>query len=122
MKYGISKHFKRSEFQCACNNCGFDAVDVELLSVLEDVREHFDAPVYITSGNRCKAHNEAVGGSPTSQHVKGKAADIQVSGIDPKDVADYLDEMYPSAYGIGRYSTWTHIDTRLTKARWGSND
>lgn len=117
MKYGISENFRRSEFQCSCG-CGFDAVDVEILAVLEDVRAYFDAPVIITSGCRCEAHNEAIGGSPTSQHVRGKAADIKVKGFDASKVADYLEDMYPSSYGIGRYPSWVHIDTRLIKARW----
>lgn len=50
--------------------------------VLEPARLAFGAPIYITSGYRCPALNKAVGGKPTSQHLRGEAADLQVRGID----------------------------------------
>ena len=110
-------HFKRSEFACKCC-CGFAPVDVELLYVLEDVREHFQAPVRITSGCRCETRNLEQGGEPHSKHMLGIAADIQVQGVEALKVADYLEGKYPDKYGIGRYATWTHIDVRGSKARW----
>lgn len=113
----LSRYFKRSEFACKCW-CGFDSVDVELLQVLEAVREHFNAPVTITSGNRCKRHNTNVGGSINSQHCNGIAADIKVEGIVPEAVVNYLNSKYPDKYGIGLYSGWTHVDVREEKARW----
>jgi len=112
-----SLHFKRCEFACKCG-CGFDVVDVELLAVLEDVREHFGFPVYITSGNRCAKHNASIGGAEHSKHTVGIAADFHVATIDDDKVADYLERMYPNKYGIGRYVGRTHIDVRPTKARW----
>ena len=39
-----------------------------------------EAPVIVTSGYRCKELNRLVGGCPTSNHLTGCAADIQVSG------------------------------------------
>lgn len=117
----LSPHFKQSEFACRCG-CGFAAINPELVTVLEDVRTHFNAPITINSGCRCAKHNQAVGGVPTSQHVKGNASDIVVNGFTPKQVADYLDTKYPSSYGIGRYKTFTHIDVRPNKSRWGAND
>ena len=113
----LSKYFKRSEFACKCF-CGFDAVDTELLRVLEDVREHFNAPVTINSGNRCKMHNASIGGAEKSNHVNGIAADIRVEGVEPDAVAYYLNTKYFDKYGLGIYSSWTHIDVRQDKARW----
>ena len=113
----LSKHFARSEFACHCG-CGFDVVDYELLTVLERVRERFDKPVVVTSGARCRAHNAAVGGSKSSQHIKGKAADVQVEGVDPIDVYDFLNAYAPEKYGLGLYQSWVHIDSRAKKARW----
>ncbi len=40
-----------------------------------------DDPIVISSGYRSAAVNKAVGGSPTSNHLLGCAADIRVSGI-----------------------------------------
>lgn len=46
--------------------------------VLEPLREHADQPVIISSGYRSPELNlhPDVGGSPTSQHLTGEAADI----------------------------------------------
>ncbi|WCZ56787.1 hypothetical protein K30_051 [Salmonella phage Kenya-K30] len=113
----LNKYFKRKEFACRCG-CGTSTVDAELLQVITDVREHFGVPVVITSGHRCGNHNRRVGGAVSSMHMTGKAADIKVSGVLPSRVATYLEEKYPSQYGIGRYNSFTHIDVRDGKARW----
>ena len=44
--------------------------------VLDPLRERFGSPVIVGSGFRSEALNKIVGGSPTSQHRKGEAADI----------------------------------------------
>ena len=88
----LSINFTREEFRCKgenchptiAGNCGFDTVDTELLRILENVRNHFDEPVTITSACRCMAHNESVGGAHNSQHTKGRAADIIVKDVDPR--------------------------------------
>jgi uncharacterized protein YcbK (DUF882 family) len=75
--------------------------------------------VTVTSGVRCASHNAAIGGAPGSQHVLGKAADIQVEGRTPEEVAQYLNEEYSGKYGIGTYSSWVHIDVKDgPKRRW----
>ncbi len=108
----ISKFFYRSEFSCRCK-CGQDTVDVILLAILEVVRAHFDAPVSITSGNRCVIHNEYVGGKPKSFHLVGKAADIQVKGVKPSEVYSFLTNKFPNQYGFGLYEEkgFVHIDS-----------
>jgi uncharacterized protein YcbK (DUF882 family) len=113
----LSEHFKRSEFACKCG-CGFDTVDYELLVVLEDVREWANNIVHINSGCRCEQCNAYIGGSSGSQHMEPRAGDIVVRGRTPREVYEYLDERYPNKYGIGSYETFTHIDTRVNKARW----
>lgn len=113
----LSPHFDRAEFACKCG-CGFDSIDMELVNVLEDVRQQFERPIRVNSGCRCKTHNESVGGVVKSWHLYGKAADIVVQGVYPDYVADYLAEIYPDKYGIGRYRTFTHIDVREQRARW----
>lgn len=113
----LSAHFDRAEFACRCG-CGYDTVDADLLNALESVRYYYDLPVIITSGCRCAAHNASVGGSPQSQHLIGRAADIVVQGMSPDAVANYLEQTFPGRYGIGRYAGFTHIDTRNKSARW----
>ena len=52
----------------------------ELLGVLDGLREFYGKPIRITSGFRCAELNKLVGGSPTSAHVIGYAADLQPIG------------------------------------------
>lgn len=113
----VGKHFSRAEFACRCG-CGFDTVDVETIQVLDDVRECFEQPVYISSACRCPSHNQNVGGQLKSQHVMGRAADIIVQNVSPITVYAYLDSKYKDKYGIGKYEDFTHIDTRSKRARW----
>ncbi len=111
----LSIHFNRSEFACGCG-CGLDTVDTVLLEGLEAIRAHFERPVRVTSGFRCVTHNVAVGGSLDSQHRRGRAADIAVSGISPSDVADLAEDL---GLSVGRYVNFTHIDSRSgPPARW----
>ena len=114
----LSKHFLRQEFKCRCGECMQDTVDAELITVLERVREWANAPIKINSGNRCAAYNKKIGGSPASQHLRSRAADIVVEGKTPFQVYRRLEDWYPSQYGMGRYNTFTHIDTRKGRARW----
>lgn len=114
----VSANFTRSEFKCNCSNCDFDTVDVELVNVLQDVRDHFGKSVTVTSGNRCVEYNKRVGGADNSYHVRGRAADIQVANTTPNEVYNYLQSKYPNKFGLGSYSTFTHIDTRTGKGRW----
>ncbi|WKB51797.1 D-Ala-D-Ala carboxypeptidase family metallohydrolase [Eleftheria terrae] len=58
--------------------------------VLEQVREHFGKAVIIHSGYRGPAVNAAIGGSKTSQHMSGEAADFHVAGFTVYEVADWI--------------------------------
>ena len=113
----VSKNFNRSEFACKCG-CEYATVDVELLRILEDVRERFDSAVKINSGCRCPAHNKRVGGSVDSEHTRGIAADIVVDGVPAHEVHTYLSMKYPGRYGMRKYQIWTHVDVRQRAARW----
>ena len=70
------RYFKISEFNCIC--CGKDEMDKDFLERLDKAREWANTPFVISSGYRCKKHNKEVGGSSTSSHLKGIAADIVV--------------------------------------------
>lgn len=113
----LSKDFNREEFTCKCG-CGLDTVDAETLFVLQLLRDHFNAKVTILSGCRCEEHNAFVGGSDGSWHIKCRASDFWIEGVEPKLVVKWLESNYPDKYGIGLYSNFTHLDTRHFKARW----
>ena len=112
----VSKNFNRSEFACKCG-CGQDTIDAETVGFCQAVRDHFKQPVTIHSGNRCPAYNTKVGGAKNSQHLRGRAADMSVKDHPPSAVHDFLETLNPG--GLGAYSTFTHVDSREGKARWG---
>jgi uncharacterized protein YcbK (DUF882 family) len=93
-------------------------VDYELVHKLTLLRRYFNKPVLINSGIRCVAHNIDIGSNMRSQHLKGKAADIVVKGIDATEVQSYLMKRYPETHGIGSYKNFTHFDVREKKERW----
>lgn len=120
----LSEHFDTSEFgvQCRCG-CGFGSkvedTNPELWKALEKLRYELGSkPIRVNSCARCKSYNRSVGSTDTSQHVLGNAADIVVEGHTPREVANMAEDLWPNKYGIGRYSQFTHIDVRRTKARW----
>ena len=96
------EHFKKSEFACKCG-CGFDEIDLKLVKLLEDIREHFGGkPLYISSGCRCAKHNKQVGGVQGSRHVQGKASDIYIQGVSTQDLLNYCKQLV--AVGKARYT------------------
>jgi hypothetical protein len=58
--------------------------------VLQPVREHFGKSVTVNSAYRSPESNAAVGGSKTSDHCKGMAADIEIAGIANADLAQWI--------------------------------
>jgi zinc D-Ala-D-Ala carboxypeptidase len=58
--------------------------------VLQPVREHFKTGVKVNSGFRHPEVNAKVGGSKTSDHCKGQAADIEIPGIPNADLAIWI--------------------------------
>ena len=119
----LSPSFKVREF--ACKGSDVVLLDDELVVLLQCIREHFGKPITITSGYRTAAHNAKVGGSKSSQHLLGRAADIQVADTDPMVVAAYAESLMPTWGGVGRYPVkagrakgWVHVDTRANKSRW----
>ena len=126
-KKKLSPNFTVREFRC---RDGSDVVmiDESLVMLLQCIREHFGKPITITSGYRTAAHNAAVGGAKSSQHLLGRAADFYVEGVPVATVAAYAETLLPGRGGIGRYpkdakhpkrmTGWVHIDTRTNKSRW----
>ena len=113
----LSANFKVSEFKC---NDGSDTVLIsdELVTLLQKIRDHFGKAVVINSGYRTSTYNKKVGGATNSQHVKGTAADITISGVSPLEVAQYAEYLQPTSGGIGVYQSFTHVDVRTTRSRW----
>jgi hypothetical protein len=110
----LSANFHLKEYECKCGKCSETLVDLDHIKKLQKLREDLNSSIKITSAYRCPDHNAAVGGSSRSQHKEGTATDIQVKGMDPSEVQDACEHFD----GLGRYDTFTHIDSRGSKARW----
>ena len=113
----ISTNFHVREYACK-DGAELVLIHPKLAEILQKIRTHFGAPVTITSAFRTETHNKKVGGCTDSQHLFGRAADIKVTGVTPKKVAEYAETLLPNTGGIGIYSNFTHIDCRQKKARW----
>jgi hypothetical protein len=58
--------------------------------VLQPIREHFGKSVTVNSAYRSPESNAAVGGSKTSDHCKGQAADIEIDGVSNPELAQWI--------------------------------
>ena len=58
--------------------------------VLQPVRDHYGKGVKVNSGYRSPESNAAVGGSKTSDHCKGMAADIEIPGVANAELAQWI--------------------------------
>lgn len=82
--------------------------------VLDPLREAYGKPIIVTSGYRCPKLNAAVGGSASSQHVKGEAADIRSVADAPEENKKLFDLIVklglPYDQLINEYNyDWVHV-------------
>ena len=83
---------------------------------LEDVRRVLNKPIKINSAYRSPAVNTLVGGSKTSQHCVGCAADIRVNGMTPDQVVRaIIASGLPYDQVIREFDRWTHVSVPNTK-------
>lgn len=122
----LTQHFTLEEFEASstASSYGIDNTaprDVIiplyfLAELLEDIREEIGKPILVTSGYRCPELNSVVGGSITSQHMFGEAADIKVKGMSAKDLFETIVYMPSFQRGdidqcILEFNSWVHIST-----------
>lgn len=62
----------------------------KLIEFLNPLREAWGSPIKVTSGYRCPKLNRAVGGSTTSAHIKGWAADLQPMNGNMKEFKKFI--------------------------------
>ena len=124
----LTNNFSKSEFECKSGqDMPLDVLEnVKLLAIqLQKIREYVGKPIRINSAYRSEAHNQAIGGVKTSQHILGKAADITIDTFTPDEVVSIIENMLTNEMlggfyigGLGSYNTFTHIDIRDKKSRW----
>lgn len=107
------KYFSRNEFKCKCGRyCnGFPAEPAKLLiQQADNVREHFGAPMFVSSGVRCSQHNRNVGGVDGSRHKSGKAMDFRVEGKSASAVLKYVKTLPNIRYTYAIDGSFVHMD------------
>ena len=121
----LTRDFNRSEFDC---NDGSEMPKEVLLNIqklanqLQALRDSLGVSITVNSAYRSPSYNKKIGGVSNSQHVLGKAADITAKGYTPAQVYARIEQLIKSGDmlqgGLGSYSSFTHYDTRKTRARW----
>jgi uncharacterized protein YcbK (DUF882 family) len=95
---------------------------LDLARQLQVLRDYTGRRITVTSGYRSPEHNKKVGGVSNSQHLEGKAADIQVKGMRPMAVFRVIERLINDGKmkqgGLGLYNNFVHYDIRGEKARW----
>lgn len=89
------------------------------INVLQPVRDHYGRPVVVTSGYRSPQLNRAIGGSQSSQHSKGEAADFTVSGVSNMEVCRYIRDNLSFDQLIYEFGEtgWIHCSYRIDRLR-----
>lgn len=84
--------------------------------VLQPVRDHYAKGVKVNSGFRHPEVNAKVGGSKTSDHCKGQAADIEIPGVANGDLAEWIKDNLEYTQLILEFYTpgipdsgWVHV-------------
>jgi uncharacterized protein YcbK (DUF882 family) len=121
----LTENFSLSEFESKDGSETPEDVKHNLQKLannLQTLRNYLGKPIFINSGYRSPSHNQAVGGAKNSQHVLGKACDIRVKDMQPKEVYLAIEKLINKGEmlqgGLGLYRNFVHYDIRKTKVRF----
>lgn len=114
----LSPHFSRTELACRC--CGEMKIEKRLIDALEELRRRAGKAIAIHDGYRCAVHNQEVGGVNNSEHTRGMAADVEISGLSLQQMYELALQVAEFAEGgIGAYDGgFLHVDVRPAASRW----
>lgn len=108
------KYFNKKEFACKCGGryCnGYPTqMNEKVVKAIDKVRAHFNAPITVTSGLRCKQHNANEGGVSNSRHQYGKAIDFYVNGKTAAQVLAYVKSLSEIRYCYAINDRCVHMD------------
>jgi hypothetical protein len=119
MKRVSAIYFTDKELLCKCGDCPEVLNDPIFDGHLTLLRKELNKAMIINSCNRCKAHNQRVGGAPKSFHISDEPAWEGVDGCAAVDVRytnkDYRDELaklaWKRGFRIGFNKSFLHLDS-----------
>lgn len=84
--FKYTKNFDPKEFKCECGErycSGYpDYMKPNELKNIQAIRDHWNRPITITCGLRCKTYNKKLNGSiQNSKHLTGQAIDFYQKGV-----------------------------------------
>lgn len=124
----LTKHFSWEEMTLSQNSIRHGIANIPneeqqkaihwlCLKILEPIRVN-KGPVIVSSGFRNEEVNRLAGGKPTSQHCRGEAADINVVGLTPLELATWIKSTeLPFDQLILEFNHWVHISYSRTQRR-----
>ena len=124
MTKGPSLHLSWRELACKDGTAYPEEWKISRAIVLSDIFEEirWDAgnkPIKVNSAYRTPNHNRKIGGAQKSQHMQGRALDLEppkgMKIIEFYKIIRKLARAIPSIKGLGRYRTFVHFDIRPTK-------
>ena len=110
------KNFTHAEFDSPDSTDSGSNMDDSFLRMLDSAREVAGTPFRINSGFRTPKHNEKVGGSENSSHLRGFAADIHVTSNSTRYII--LEALLNVGFNrIGVADTFIHVDADPIKTK-----
>lgn len=100
-------NFTERELSCKCG-CGSFVRDEKALDALQKLRNEM-GKLTITSATRCKKHNTAEGGAPSSEHLNGRAFDVSLAGHDRGRMLAAAKKAGFTGFGFA--VSFLHVDT-----------
>jgi hypothetical protein len=92
------------------NAAQIESLTALCVNVLEPLRERVKKPIIVSSGFRSVTINRRIGGSKTSQHTKGEAADFRINGMTTSDIVKLIIKMgLPFDQVIEEFGSWVHV-------------
>ncbi len=108
-------YFEYNEFNSPDDPVSYANMDVEFLNKLTEARKIAAIGFKITSGFRTPAHNEKVGGVPSSSHTVGRAVDIYAPTSRQKYII--INSLLQAGFNrIGVAKNFIHVDDDPSKS------
>lgn len=120
----LTDNFHIREFKCKDGTKVPDSLfeNVKKLAKNLQVIRNEVGRLSINSGYRHKTYNDKIGGSPKSQHLQAKAADLVSDKYTPKQLKAIIEKLIKDGKieegGLGLYPSFVHYDVRGFKSRW----